>query len=462
MRTIQIFFVISSVLLFLACNNNPKSMKNEKDTVKLTINKYPQRIEKSVIYEVNTRQYTPEGTFAAFEKHLPRLKELGVDILWFMPIQPIGEKNRKGILGSPYSIKNYTEVNPDYGTKEDFKRLVDEAHKNGMLVLIDWVANHSAWDNPWITEHPDWYVHDSTGQIISPVKDWADVADLNYDNPQMRKAMIDAMKYWVENFDIDGFRCDVAFMVPTDFWDSARVELDKVKPVFMLAEAEEPELLKHAFDMYYDWSLFHLMNDIAKSEKFANDLPEYYAENMKKFPDGLNMVFTSNHDENTWNGTVFERMPDSYKAFAALTFVFPDMPLIYSGQEACLNKRLSFFDKDTIDWKTCDMTELYQKLIQIRHENSALWCGDTVTEVEFIANTFPKDILTVVRQNDTNKILAIFNLSKYEKTFAFADENIAGEYTNLLDNQKETVENKKDYTLQPWEFKILANSNFKY
>jgi 1,4-alpha-glucan branching enzyme len=248
-------------------------------------------------------------------------------------------------------------------------------------------------------------------------------------------------------------------MVPTSFWDSARTELDKLKPMFMLAEAEEPELMKHAFDMYYDWSLFHLMNDIAKGNKKANEIPNYYTENIKKFPNALNMVFTSNHDENSWNGTVFERMPDSYKTFAALTFIMPDMPLIYNGQEACLNKRLSFFDKDTIDWKSCDMTDLYKKLIEIKHQNPALWGKKDATNLQFINNTNEQNILLVSRKNKDNTILAIFNLSNSNQKYSLDNQEVTGKYTNLLNNNKEEIKNNEDYNMQAWEFKILQKNN---
>ncbi len=434
-------------------NNENTTEQTNQDSVKTVI--YPDRIKKSVIYEVNIRQYTPEGTFKAFEKHLPRLKNLGVDILWFMPIQPIGMKNRKGSLGSYYSIQNYTKVNPEYGTADDFKQLVEEAHKLGMIVLIDWVANHTAWDNPWINEHPDWYVHNDKGEIVSPVPDWTDVADLNYDNHQMRKAMVDAMKFWLENFDIDGFRCDVAMMVPTDFWDSARVELDKVKPVFMLAESgiDDPDLMKTAFDMNYSWNFYHLMNDIAKGDKKASDLPAVFKEEKNKLPSRtIRMRFTSNHDENTWNGTVFERMPDSYKTFAALTFVVPGMPLIYGGQEACLNKRLKFFDKDTIEWKNCDMTELYKKLIEIRRNNTALWTNPFGADMQII-NVNNPDIFIFTRQKDDNKVLCIFNLSKTEQKISIPD-SLYDNYTNALTNENFNLTDK-NLELTPWGFLIL-------
>lgn len=210
----------------------------------------PEWVKNAVIYEVNVRQYTPEGTFNAFTEHLPRLKTLGVDILWFMPVNPIGVKNRKGPLGSYYSVKDYTAVNPEFGTMEDFRRLVEQVHEQGMYAIIDWVPNHTAWDHRWTKEHPDWYKQDEKGEFVSPF-DWTDVIQLDYDNEEMRQEMIEEMIFWIRESDIDGYRCDVAHMVPVDFWDEARKELDKVKPVFMLAESDQYFLHKNAFDMTY-------------------------------------------------------------------------------------------------------------------------------------------------------------------------------------------------------------------
>lgn len=447
---IIVTLVISLMIFSLACNN-------QKNNNKLTINKYPERVKKSVIYEVNIRQYTEEGSFVAFEKHLPRLQKLNVDILWMMPIFPVGEKNRKGSLGSYYSVKNYTEVNPNFGTKEDFKKLVEDAHNKGMLVILDWVANHTSFDNPWIEEHSEWYTHDKKGNIISPVSDWSDVADLNYDNKQMRNAMVDAMKYWLENFDVDGFRCDVAFMVPTDFWDSARVELDKVRPMFMLAEAETPELMNKAFDMYYSWNFYHLMNDIAAGTKKASDILNYFDEDSVKFPNrSFRMTFTTNHDENSWNGTVFERMPDSYKTFAALTYVVPGMPLIYSGQEDGLNKRLRFFDKDTIVWKHNDVTDLYEKLGKLKTTYSALYNFSFASKIIPVATDNNDNIFAFVRKNKEDNVFCVFNLSKNPVDFKILDKKIDGKYSNFMTGDSEEIFNNKTIHFEPWEFKILV------
>ena len=292
----SILYLLVFGFIFGSCGNqNGNGSNNEQDSLKLTIHKFPERTNASNIYEVNIRQYTPEGTLKAFEAHIPRLKETGIDILWLMPIFPISEKNRKGTMGSYYAVANYTEVNPEFGTKEDLKSVIKTAHDNGMLLILDWVANHTGWDNPWITEHPEWYTKDSTGDITHTVgTDWTDVADLNYDNKDMREAMKDALKYWVQEFDVDGYRCDVAGMVPVDFWNNVRAELDSIKPVFMLAEAEQLDLHEKAFDMGYAWHFHHIMNQIAAGKQNADSLRSYFEHATEEYPQRIyRMSFTS-------------------------------------------------------------------------------------------------------------------------------------------------------------------------
>ncbi len=455
----SILYISVLAIIFSSCNSQTEKTKNnsKQDSLKLSIYKFPDRTKKSNIYEVNIRQYTPEGTLKAFEKHIPRLKKMGVDILWLMPIFPISDKNRKGTLGSYYAVANYVKVNPEFGTKDDLHHLINTAHKDSMLIILDWVANHTGWDNPWITEHPDWYTHDSiSGKIISPVPDWTDVADLNYDNKNMRNEMVNSMKYWLQNFDIDGFRCDVAMMVPTDFWDSARVELNKVKPVFMLAEAEQPDLMKEAFDMNYAWNFHHIMNEIAKHKHNADSLRKYFENDPKTYPQKVyRMAFTSNHDENSWNGTVFERMPHSYKTFAVLTFVAPGMPLIYSGQEAKLNKRLRFFDKDTIDWSNLTMQDFYTKLIQLKNENPALWNGKAGSPAYFINTSNPEQILTFKRKKGENTVLVIMNLSDKNAKFKFIEKDFERTYIDFFSGKEVKIKPQETYNLKPWEYRIF-------
>ena len=456
MKKILPIFVACLLLFTTACKNENVKTKENNET-KLTIHKYPERIKTSIIYEVNIRQYTPEGTFNAFVEHIPRLKELGVEILWIMPIHPVGEKNRKGTLGSYYAVKDYKAVNPEFGTKEDFANLIKVAHENNMLIILDWVANHTAWDNPWIKANPEWYTQDEEGNIIAPVDDWSDVADLNYDNKEMRATMIDALKYWVSEFDVDGYRCDVAMMVPTDFWNEARAELDKVKPVFMLAEAEdELDLFEKAFDMRYAWELLHLTENVAKGEKNANDLIEYFERNQKKYEQRmLKMPFTSNHDENSWNGTVFERYPDCHKTFAVFTYVIPGMPLIYSGQEACLDKQLEFFEKDEIEWKTCNMTELYTSLATLKIQNEALWNGEFGGIMEIVEIKENEKIFSFVREKNDNKVLVIFNFSDTETEIKINDEKAFGTYAEYFSHTEIEISKEETYKLDPWAYWIL-------
>ena len=455
----SIFYLLVLTLVFGSCDsqNNGDNNDESQDSTELTIYNFPERTNKSNIYEVNIRQYTPEGTLKAFESHIPRLKEMGVDILWLMPIFPISEKNRKGSMGSYYAVADYKKVNPEFGNKEDLKSLIETAHKNEMLVILDWVANHTGWDNPWITEHPEWYTQDSLGNIVYTVgTDWTDVADLNYENKEMRAAMKDALKYWVIDFDVDGYRCDVAGMVPVDFWDNIRTELDSIKPVFMLAEAEQSDLHNKAFDMGYAWHLHHIMNEIAKEKQNAADLRKYFEDAQEEYPQSVyRMSFTSNHDENSWNGTVFERMSESYKTFAILSFVAPGMPLIYSGQETGLNKRLRFFEKDTIEWKEHEMTDLYKKLITLKNENKAIWNGDAGSPAYFINTSNTKQVFTFKRKKDDNTILVMMNLSSKQAKFNYLEKDFEKTYTDYFTSEEMSVKPHENYTLKPWEYKVL-------
>ena len=377
----------------------------------MAVTSYPEKAKDMVIYEVNIRQYTPEGTFNAFADHLPRLEDLGVDILWIMPVQPIGEKNRKGELGSYYSIKDYTAVNPEFGTLEDFKSLVNEAHSRGMIVILDWVANHTSFDHPW-TESKGYHTTDSLGNIIWPEgTDWTDVADLNYENMDMQNDMIAALRYWVREADIDGYRCDVAGYVPMDFWNRAKDSLDVDKDLFMLAEWDEPEMHDDAFHMTYGWGLHHEMNGIAKGEKTVSDFVSFVNEDFERYPnDAIRMNFTTNHDENSWNGTVFERFGEGHKAYAVLAFTIQGMPLIYSGQEAGLDKRLAFFKKDSIDWSDVKYQSFYSKLAEIKKDNRALDNGQYGGKPEFI-DTGNDQVIAYKRIKDDNEVTTIINLS---------------------------------------------------
>lgn len=356
MRTLIAIFI--SVLIFTACN----SSKETKTNTPVFSDEF---LSEAVIYEVNVRQYTQEGTFNAFATHLPKLKELGVDILWFMPIHPIGELKRKGTLGSYYSISDYREINPEFGTLDDFKSLVDAAHDLEMLVMIDLVAGHTAWDHQWIAAHPEWYLKGDQGNIIPPNPEWTDVAGLNFENQDMLKALEDDMAYWVAEVGIDGYRCDAAYNISIHFWKKAIARLNSIKPVVMLAESDGNHKggypLIALFQLSYDWPGHAILNNIAKGEQKAKDLENHLKSVQQNYnSEHAVMSFTTNHDENSWNGTVTERLGDAGEIMTVLTYVMPGTPLIYSGQEYGLNKRLAFFEKDFIPKKESPYMALFK------------------------------------------------------------------------------------------------------
>lgn len=440
------------LIMVLMISSSPNKIFSQ---IKSEVN-HPTWSYNQTIYEVNLRQYTKSGSFKAFEKHLPEIKKLGAGILWFMPINPIGVKNRKGKLGSYYSVQNYDAVNPEFGTLAEFKSLVKEIHKMGMYVIIDWVADHTSWDNVWTKQHPDFFKKDPAGNFIPPVKDWTDVIALDYSNKKLWTAMIDAMEFWVKNCDIDGFRCDVADMVPTPFWDEARTELDKIKPVFMLAEAEQPKLQVKAFDMTYSWSLYDLMHNISLGKKNSTDVVKYFASEEKRFPENsFRMRFTTNHDKNSWDGTEFKIFGDAAQMFAAFIDVIPGTPLVYSGQEIGSHKQLKFFDKDTIDWKSSPFREFYSKLLHLRLNNKALLAGDEGGNVELVSSSDDKSVFSFVRQKDGNKVFAVFNLSAKPVTRELGNKIIKGRYINLFTGKKTAFTDTHNFELKPWDYLIF-------
>ncbi len=448
MKKIVVVFLIVSVLF--SCGNKQKQTSVEPSGA------HPEWAYEAVIYEVNTRQFTPEGTFTAFAAHLPRLKELGVDILWFMPIQPIGETERKGSLGSYYSIQDYTGVNQEFGTLDDFKQVVRQAHDAGMKVLLDWVANHTSRDAVWMADATsDWYVHDSLGNISAPY-DWTDVAELNYDNKEMREEMIRSMMFWVREADIDGFRCDAAGEVPTDFWAVAKDSLVSLKQeVFLLAEAEKPELNDGIFDAYYAWDFHHKMNAVAQGKENVDSLRASLQRTLDRFsPSAIPMYFTSNHDENSWNGTEFERMGDAAEAFAVLSYVLPGMPLIYNGQEAGFNRRLQFFEKDSIDWNDQGaFTAFYRSLNTLRKSNSALLSPEKGGAFEEIPNDRSGSVWSFRRVKDDQEVVCIFNFSANPVQVAF-DEDVPGAAFRAYPDSS-AVSSFQNIDLKPWEYRVF-------
>lgn len=412
------------------------------------------------MYEVNIRQYTPEGTFNAFRSHLPRLKELGLDILWFMPVTPISRKNRKGSLGSYYAVQDYRKVNPDYGTLEDFKNLVKQAHGLGFKVILDWVANHTGWDNPLLEEHPDWYIQ-KNGEIVSPVEDWSDVAALNYNNRDLRDYMIESMIYWIRETDIDGYRCDMAALVPADFWKEAREALEKVKPVFMLAEAWEPVLTEKAFDACYGWDLHHLMNNIAQRKQDGTSLPDYFHKLKTLYSEEtIIMNFIDNHDENSWQGHIQERLGEAFRLYAVLMYTVPGMPLVYTGQEICFNKRLLFFEKDVIEWEeNPELSVFYRKLNDLKHQNPALLTGKNKGCFHIIRHQNEKEIFVFERFKGDSHVIVILNFSA-EKQELHLESVLPGTFLEYFDDEK--AENLRRMTLSPYAYKVYIKQFSPY
>lgn len=391
------------------------------------------------IYEVNFRQFSPEGTFNAFAEDLPRLQEMGVKILWFMPIQPIGELNRKGTLGSYYSIRDYTDINPEFGTKDDFKNLVKIAHDHGMKVILDWVANHTAWDAVWTESNPDFYLLDDEGNFYPPVEDWDDVIQLDVENREMWSAMTDAMDYWVREYDIDGFRADVAYMLPIEFWIQAREYLETHKPLFMLAEAEEPEMHR-AFDMTYAWDYAQTIRDIGAGRASLSDLDKAMDLNLDRFDKrDYRMFFTTNHDENSWQGSDPDLYGENFKNFAVLSATIWGMPLIYNGQEAGLDKQLEFFEKDQIEWGNYRLQDFYTTLLYVNSTNQALFNGEIGGTYQKMSTDHDESIFAFKRIGHHEQIMAILNFSDRLITFTFTDGH-TGSWKNVFDGTQKEID----------------------
>lgn len=415
----------------------------------------------AVLYEVNVRQYTKEGTFNAFAAHLPRLKKMGVDIIWLMPVNPIGIKNRKGPLGSYYSVRDYMGINPEFGTMDDLKALVKATHEQGMKIIIDWVPNHTSWDNDLMKTHPDYFMHDSTGKVVSPF-DWTDVVRLDYKNPSLRRYMITTMQWWLKETDIDGFRCDVAHMVPKDFWDECRPALDSVKSIFFLAESDQPFLHEKAFDATYDWKFHHIMNQVAQGKMPASAIHDHFAWADTTYPgDSYLLQFTSNHDENSWNGTEFERMGEGAKSFAVLSATVRDMLLIYNGQESAFNRRLKFFEKDSISWGYYSLADFYSRLISLKKRNKVLWNGSEGAPMQFLSTGNDSTCIAFIRTNGDNKVLEIFNMSPKEQQANLKSDLISGNYTELFSGASQAISKKASFSLKPWEYLIFECSSSK-
>ena len=410
----------------------------------------------SNIYEVNIRQYTTEGTFRAFAKHLPRLREMGVEILWFMPITPISRMRRLGTLGSYYACSDYTSTNPEFGTVEEFQWLVNEAHQLGFKILIDWVANHTGWDHVWTKEHPEYYRRNAEGNFFDP-HGWEDVIDLNYDSGEMRAAMVKTMQFWVETCHIDGFRCDMAMLVPLDFWQHARRILDRIKPLFWLAECEDIPY-HEVFDITYTWKFLHIMEGYWKKSTGMDGLVQVLNYYREQFPESaLHAYFTSNHDENSHSGSEYERMGDAAQVFAVFCCLYDGLPLIYSGQEIPNKKRLLFFDKDEINWnQPCTLHGFYKTLLELRKKNPALRGGDPHTASSILSNTSEERVLCFIRRYNQDEVLVLLNLSANTESVVINSPSVAGSYKDLFHSENPDFISGQPISLNAWDYRVYT------
>lgn len=423
-----------------------------------TTDGHPTWIMQGNIYEVNTRQYTPEGTFNAFAKHLDRLKEMGVQTLWFMPINPISLKDRKRDsteLGSYYAVADYRKINPEYGNMDDWKNLVKTAHEKGLKVIIDWVPTHSGADHYWLNTQPDFYIKDSLGNAVSQY-DWTDTRKLNYKNPALVDSMIECMKFWIKETNIDGYRCDVAGEVPNEFWSKCIPELRKMKNIFMLAEGDKPSLHDAGFDASYTWEDFDMMKRIARGERKATSLDSILMKHDTTFPkNSIRMYFTSNHDENSWNKADFATMPGAVHApFAVLTQTIKrTVPLIYGGQEEPFLDSLKFFVKDTIIFGNYKRQEFYKKLLTLRKENAAFAANSSYTK---LTSTNDANIFAFVRSKEKNKVMVVTNLSSSPQNFTLSNDLINGDTKELFTSSKQKITSNQTMTLPAWGYAVYV------
>lgn len=412
------------------------------------------------IYEVNTRQYSPEGTFNAFAESLPRLKDMGVEVLWLMPIHPIGKINRKGTLGSYYSISDFKGVNPEFGTAEDLKNLIKAVHGLGMKIIMDWVANHAAWDNVWTKDHPEYFVRDEEENFKAPY-DWTDVIQIDHSNTAEQEAMIDAMKYWVTEFDIDGFRADLAHLTPLTFWKKARTAIEPLKSnLFWLAESEEINY-HEVFDATFTWEWMHTTESYYKGKAGFNNLYDVLAKYDALFPElAHRLYFTSNHDENTWNGTALEKYGDMLKCLAVFSCTWNGIPLIYSGEEMPNTKRLEFFEKDVINWTVeYQLHEFYKTLLTLRKNNPALRSGDPAVTTFHIITEGGKNIMAYLRKNDLDEVLVFVNLSKEAVGFTIKDLLINNDYKNVFEGSVNHLNPGSFIKMQGWEYLVFERND---
>lgn len=446
----KLFYVLILIVGCASCSAPKSAMApNKKQMHETTLD----WIGGTNVYEVNVRQYTPEGTFNAFAAHLPRLKDMGVKTLWFMPVTPIAQKERKGSMGSQYAASDYTAINPEFGTLDDFKNLVRSAHAQGFKVIIDWVANHTGWDHHWTAEHPDYYERDSATNDFKRASGMDDIIELNFHNPALRRAMIDAMRYWVREADIDGFRCDLAFWVELDFWKEAKAELHKTKPLFWLGELdplEHPEYMD-VFDAAYTWTWMHKAQDWYQ-QKQPITLLDSVLQQYQKAP-GIKAWFTANHDENSWNGTEYEKYGNAARALAVFSCTWPGLPLIYNGQEGPNLKRLQFFEKDPIDWHDqYGLHYFYKTLLNLRAQHPALL---PESEVLRLHTSDDARLLAYLRQKSDRQVLVVLNLSGENVNFELSDSRVHGVLKNIFSGASHDFAANRSLQLKAWDYLVL-------
>ena len=417
-------------------------------------------IQNTNVYEVNLRQYSQAGTIQAFQAELPRLKDMGVHTLWFMPITPIAQKNRKGTLGSYYACSDYMAVAEEFGTLEDFKRFVKKAHDMGFKVIIDWVANHTGWDHRWTTEHPDFYKRDPHTGDFKIASGMDDIIELDFSNPALRAAMIEAMRFWITSCDIDGFRCDLAFWVQLDFWLEARASLEKTKVLFWLAESDpiENPTYFEAFDACYTWQWMRKMEDYYHRHPDMTGLIHLLRQyDQIGGPEAIRLWFTTNHDENSWNGTEYEKYGAAAKALAVFTCTWNGMPLVYSGQELPNHKRLEFFEKDVIGWHgRYELHGFYKALLELHFNHPALRTADNAVTTYLIETSHTAQVLAYMRRNVESEVLVLLNLSSESVECAIRDERIGGEFVELFKEQTEDFDEPLVLELAPWDYRVYV------
>ncbi|MFN8243579.1 MAG: alpha-amylase family glycosyl hydrolase [Ferruginibacter sp.] len=416
----------------------------------------PQWLLHTNIYEVNLRQYTAAGTLAAFEQELPRLREMGVQTLWFMPLTPVSRKNRKGTLGSYYACSDYCAISQEFGTAADFSRLVQTAHQLDFKVIIDWVANHTGWDHSWTKLYPSFYKTDPGTGDFKIASGMDDIIELDFTNPGLRKAMIAAMQYWLDEFGIDGFRCDLAFWVELDFWKEARAALDISKPLFWFGEFDplEKPAYYEVFDAAYTWTWMHKTESYCKGEIGWDSLQQVlqqYESCCRE--DDIPVWFTSNHDENSWNGTEFEKYGNRAQALAVFSICWKGMPLIYSGQELPNTRRLAFFEKDTIQWKgDYRFRDFYSILLRLRREHPALASSGACMRLP-VETQQADGLLVFARQEGNDQVLVMLNLGPGETVCTVDMEE--GSYRDIFSGEQIMSDNRTRFYLPSGGYRVL-------